>query len=66
MTDNDKPRRLFYFLLGLSALSREHGVIVTGLPDLEHVDLPEGAYALNPNNEGPVFAWRETPQDAQG
>lgn len=57
--ENDKPRRLFYFLRGLTALTREHGVVVTGNPELEFLDQPDGIYCLNPNNDGPEFGWRK-------
>ncbi len=51
----NKPQRLFYFLQALTALTREHGVIVSG--DLEFTENRDGMYCLNPNNEGPEFGW---------
>lgn len=56
LTTNDRPLRLFRFLKALAALSREHGVVITG-GELEFQDNPQGSYALNPNNEGPEFGW---------
>lgn len=54
---NDRPVRLWNFLLELAILSRKHGVIVSG-GDLEFLDNPQGEYAINPNNDGPEFGWR--------
>ena len=58
---NDKPQRLFYFLMALSELSRQYRVIVAN-GDLEFVENPGGRYCLNPNNEGPEFGWLEDPK----
>jgi hypothetical protein len=55
---NDRPRRLFAFLMALSALSREHGIVIVD-GDIEFRDGAQGVYKLNPNNEGPEFAWDE-------
>lgn len=54
---NDKPIRLFNFLMALSALSRTHGVIIVN-GDMEFKEDPKGMYCLNPN-EGPEFGWRD-------
>lgn len=55
----NRPQRLFYYLAALSALSREYGLVIAGDPKLEWRDGAQGAYALNPNNDGPEFGWRE-------
>lgn len=55
---NDRPARLFNFLMALSALSREHGVVIVN-GDLEFKDGAQGTYKLNPNNTGPEFAWAD-------
>lgn len=57
MAEQNKPQRLFGFLQALTALTRERGVVIEGMPTLEFKDQPEGMYCLNPNNTGPEFGW---------
>lgn len=49
------PQRLFEFMRALTALSREHGVVVSG--NLIERDTTRGGYALNLNNDGPELGW---------
>lgn len=60
----NKPQRLFYFLQGLTALTREHGVVIPE-GELEFIENRDGMYCLNPNNEGAEFGWL-TPTNSRG
>jgi hypothetical protein len=57
MAEPNKPQRLFGFLEGLTALTRQHGIVIEGAPKLEFKDQPQGMYCINPNNAGPEFGW---------
>ena len=56
---NDEPRRRLAFLQGLTALSRRHGIVIVGCPELVRRDVPTGRYCINPNDAGPQFGWQD-------
>lgn len=60
-----KAVRLLKFLIGLTALTREHGVTIKG-NELIIDDRPEGQYMVDPNNPGAgagiEFKWEAEPE----